>query len=845
MATGEISEAAMAASKAVIDLGGSWTLEMAGPSPSPAWRDGASVPARVPGCVHSDLMAAGTIPDPFIRDNEDAIKWVSETDWVYSRDLEISANVLTRDRVLLRCDGLDTLATITVNGKRVGQSDNMFRTWEMSIKDVLRPGANRIEVGFTAPSPYLRDHHARRALPDWRGPKEPPGRAWLRKEPCSFGWDWGPVLSTSGIWRPISLLAYNSARLADVHIRQKHEDGHVELAVTAAAERVKEPTLHARVIVTLDGVEVASGRSAFDGPTARLRLTVAEPKLWWPRGMGEQPLYAVTVELIAQDGEILDSATKRVGLRTLRLDRHADKWGESFQFVANGVPFFAKGANWIPADALVTRMTRERYEDLLRSAAAANMNMLRAWGGGIYEDDLFYDLCDELGICVWQDFMFACSTYPTFDDAFMRTVRAEAEDNVRRLRHHACIALWCGNNELEQGLVGDDWDDTHMSWDDYGRLFDKLLPQVVKGLDPDRDYWPSSAHSPCDRANANNPTCGDAHLWEVWHGRKPFEWYRTCEHRFNSEFGFQSFPEPRTVYGFTLPQDRNVTSYVMEHHQRSGIGNTVIVQYMLEWFRLPTSFDATLWLTQILQGMAMKYAVEHWRRSMPRGMGTLYWQLNDTWPGASWSSIDYHGRWKALHYMAKRFYSPVLVSAVEDLDRGQVDVHVTSDLLAPKQGKVSWRLTDLKGARLLDGQIDVEIAPRSNALVRTIDVREQLTKLGPRNLLMWLDLHSGEERLSSNLALFARPKHLELPEPAIAWSVSDSGDGHFGVTLFADRPALWTWLSLASSDAAFSDNFVHLLPNDPVTISVAPIGPMTREQFESQLQVASLVDTYG
>ena len=325
----------------------------------------------------------------------------------------------------------------------------------------------------------------------------------------------------------------------------------------------------------------------------------------------------VTIELAGcATGRLLDRLTKRIGLRTLRLDRHADEWGESFQFVVNGVPFFAKGANWIPADTFAPRVTRDDYARLLRDTADANMNMLRVWGGGIYEDDVFYDLCDELGITVWQDFMFACSTYPAFDDAFLANVRAEAEDNVRRLRHHPCLALWCGNNELEQGLVGEEWID---GTDELGGLFPPVrpacCPRWCATLDPERDYWPCSPHSPHgDRDDHSNPQWGDAHLWDVWHGKKPFEWYRTCEHRFASEFGFQSFPEPKTVYAYTAPADRNITSYVMEHHQRSGIGNTTIISYMLDWFRLPTNFDMTLWLSQILHGMAMKYAVENWRR---------------------------------------------------------------------------------------------------------------------------------------------------------------------------------------------------------------------------------------
>ncbi len=819
------------------DLGGEWRLQKTG--------EQEVIPALVPGCVHTDLLAAGKIDDPFYRDNEERVQWISESDWVYTKTFSVPSEALKKGRVLLRCDGLDTLATVTLNGERVGQGDNMFRTWEFRVKDVLKEEENKLEITFSSPVRYIQERSAQRLLPGWGGPREVGGRAWLRKEPCNFGWDWGPALTTSGIWRPISLIAFSTARLTDVRIRQRHERDRVVLSVAAAAEVVSESEITATATVALNDETVAEQSVPVADGVCAAKLAIDVPQLWWPNGMGGQPLYDVSVLLRDADGNTLDEVTKRIGLRTLRLDRHPDEWGESFQFVVNGVPFFAKGANWIPADPFATRVSREQYADLLGAAAEAHMNMLRVWGGGIYENDIFYDLCDELGICVWQDFMFACATYPTFDEHFMRTVRFEAEDNVRRLRHHPCLALWCGNNELEMGLVGEDWSDTTMSWRDYGKLFDELLPAVVKELDPDRDYWPCSPHSPAgERSDFNSPKCGDAHLWAVWHGVQPFEWYRTCEHRFNSEFGFQSFPEPKTAAGYTEAQDRNITSYVMEHHQRSGAGNALIMHYMLSWFRLPTSFDMTLWLSQILQGMAVKYAVEHWRRAMPRGMGTLYWQLNDTWPVASWSSIDYHGRWKGLHYMAARFFAPVLVSGVEDLDTGKVELHVTSDLADPVAAKLVWTLTDLQGGRIDGDTISVDAGPRQDTQVATLDLKQHLEEHGARNLLLWLELCDGDKLLSSNLILLARPKHLDLPEPDIRTRVEETGEGHFAVTLETTKPALWAWLSLRDADARWSDNFVSLRPGKPETVTLAPVEPMTKEQIESALVVSSLVDTY-
>ncbi len=822
-----------------LTLNGVWRVTQAGLS--------GTIPAQVPGCIHTDLLAAGKIPDPFYRDNETAVQWVGETGWVYTREFQVPAATLRCDRVLLRCEGLDTLATVRVNGRKVGRADNMYRTWEFDVKRALKAGRNRIEVTFDSVIPEIARRQKTHNVPSWGGPKEVKGRAWVRKEPCNFGWDWGPILVTCGIWRTMSLVAFNAARLTGVQIRQTHEDDRVLLHVRPEIDRRGASVVKATVRVRLEGALVAEvTRDCRPAGTAPFELRVENPKLWWPNGLGEQPLYTVDVELLDERGAVLDTLSRRVGLRTLRLDRHPDAWGESFQFVVNGVPFFAKGGNWIPADAFASRISWDDYARLLNDVADANMNMLRVWGGGIYESDVFYDLCDELGICVWQDFMFACSTYPAFDKAFMANVKAEAEDNVRRIRHHACVALWCGNNELEQGLVGDTWNEGRMSWADYGKLFDRLLPGVIAALDPDRDYWPCSPHSPHgDRKDHSNPKWGDAHLWDVWHGRKPFEWYRTCEHRFNSEFGFQSFPEPKTVEGYTAPQDRNVTTHVMEHHQRSGIGNTVIMQYMLDWFRLPGAFDHTLWLSQILQGMAMKYAVEHWRRAMPRGMGTLYWQINDCWPVASWASIDYHGRWKALHYMARKFYAPVSISALEDAQAGTVQLHVTNDLREPARGKVTWVATDVMGKTLAKGAKAIEAGALGNTLAETVDLGRVLAKHGPRDIIVWVDLWMGGVRRSSNLALFARPKHLELANPKIGLTVKDLKDGSFVVTLAAHTPALWAWLELDGADARFSDNFLHLLPGRPESVIVTPARPMPLARLKKALKVQSLFDTYA
>ncbi len=821
-----------------LTLNGSWQVKQAQET------EGAWLPAVVPGCVHTDLLAAGEIPDPFYGDNELQVLWVGEADWLYRRSFSVPEAFLGRRQVLLRFAGLDTLAAIRLNGQEIGRTDNMFRTWEFDVKDHLRAGDNEIEIRFASALRIGQEKLALRYIHSWSTDTHKlPGDNYVRKAAYHFGWDWGPKLTTCGIWRDIELLAFDR-RLSDVQLTQDHSlEGQVSITAQISVENPGKLPATAVGTVSLDGSTISEQEIMLPGNEAALAFTITDPQLWWPNGLGAQPLYEIQVLLLDGQGALVDSWQKQIGLRTLELDRHEDEWGESFQFRVNSVPFFAKGANWIPSDNFVTRISDEKYWRLLADAAAANMNMLRVWGGGIYEQDIFYDYCDRLGICIWQDFMFSCATYPTFDEGFMATVEQEAIDNIRRLRDHACLALWCGNNELEQGLVSEEWTQITMSKEDYGALFDEMLPDLVAAHDPQTDYWPSSPHSPHgNRYDWNNPRYGDAHVWAVWHGKEPFEYYRTCRHRFCSEFGFQSFPEPRTVAAYTTPEERNITSYVMEHHQRSDIGNQTIIHYMLDWFRLPTSFENTLWLSQIVQGTSMRYAIEHWRRSMPRGMGTLYWQLNDCWPVASWSSLDYYGRWKALQHMARRFYAPVIISGVEDLERGTVAVHVTSDRLTGESGSVRWLVTTVGGETAAQGNLMVTVPTQADLLVTELDLQGVIDQYGARDLLVWLELLDAQGIVvAENLVTLVRPKHLALEEPQIEMVFTKQSGAVTAVTLRSEKPALWVWLEAAEDAVRFSDNFIHLPPGQPVTVTVSGVEP----GMPVNLSVRSLIDTYG
>ena len=805
-----------------LSLNGAWQVSKAG--------TGDPFPATVPGCIHTDLLAAGSIPDPFFRDNEKEVQWVGESNWVYRRTFQVPEDLLAHDRVLLRCEGLDTFAVVQINGQLLGQANNMFRIWEFDAKPALKPGENLIEVAFASPLPYMKERQAGRVLYEWAGALEPKGRAWVRKEPCNFGWDWGPVLVTCGIWRDIALEVFDKARLRDVAISQDHRlKDRVGLEIQIAAEVLAPIPLVAALLISHQGRQVSSARVPLHEGHGRVAFEINHPKLWWPVGMGQQPLYEIEVQLLAAGGAVLDRTSRRIGLRTLKL-LPADQ-NNSLRLEVNGIPFFAKGANWIPADAFANRVTPEILRRYVADAVAVNMNTLRFWGGGYYEEDALFDLCDEMGICVWLDFKFACSSYPAFDAAFMENVRLEARDQLRRLRHHPCIAVWCGNNEIGL-MVKDQWSDSSMGRADYDKLFKNLLGDQVKELAPQANYVSGS------------PDCGDTHYWQVWHGGKTFDAYRSFT-GFASEFGFQSFPEPRTVYGYTTDADRaSLVTPVMDWHQRSPKGNEKIRDMIPQYFNPPKDFDSSLWLSQIVQAYGIKIGAEYWRQTMPKSMACVFWQYNDCWPVASWSSVDYFGRWKALHYLARRFYAPLLVSGLEDPQAGTIDLFVTSDRLEPCRGSLKWDVTDLDGKTLTTGSLPLEIPARQSQKLKTLDLKDEVKIAGTNNLLVWLNLIVDGKVVSENLVTLARPKELKLSDPQIQARVVKDKKG-FVVSLEARKPALWTWLDLEGSEASFSDNFVNLMPGAPARILVHPQKSLSLSAFESALRVRSLYDTYS
>jgi beta-mannosidase len=815
------------------NLGGRWQFRQSG--------TGEWAKASVPGGVHTDLLALGRIPDPFFADNERKVQWVAEKDWDYRKTFRADPELPKEDQVFLVCDGLDTLAEVSLNGNPLGGADNQFRVWRWDVTGMLRGGENELLVAFRSPLAYIRARQAQRPL---TGGGDIPGGPYLRKSPYHWGWDWGPKLPAVGIWKDIRLEGCSTARLADVHVRQEHAGGTVRVRIHAAVETLAEKPADLRAVLRAPGGGRIEASAPVSCGAADLELDVARPKLWWPGGLGGQNLYRLAVTLVS-DGAVLDAREYQIGLRLIELRREPDAWGESFAFAVNGAPLFAKGADWIPADSFTPRVTDEHLAGLIRSARAANMNMLRVWGGGTYGEERFYDLCDRLGILVWQDFMFACGIYPD-DDAFAENVRCEAVDNVRRLRHRASLALWCGNNEMEQGWSDWKWNrpddpDNRSLKAGYDRMFHHLIPAVVAAEDPDRPYWPSSASSGEPFADPNGPRRGDMHYWGVWHEGKPFSAYREQFPRFASEFGFQSLPPHRTVQSFTAPEDRNLASYVMEHRQRSGPGNRAILSQMIDFFRLPKNFPSLAYLSMILQAEGMRIGVEHWRRNRARVGGTIIWQLNDCWPAISWSSLDYFGRWKALQYAARRFYAPVLLSVLDDGLRREL--HVTSDLTSAWEGEIRWRLESLGGEILDRGREPVAAAPAADTPVRALDFAGRIDETNRRETVLVCELWRGRNRIAARISPFAPAKHIPLADPGLRCTLGRRRND-LVIDVAADSLALFVELAFAGKDAVFSDNYFDLGAGMGTRVTVPLPEGWSPARARRSLRVRSLVDSY-
>lgn len=811
-------------------------------------------PATVPGVVHTDLLQNKIIEDPFFRLNERGLQWIDKEDWVYETCFTLAADMMRKENMELVFEGLDTYADVYLNDECILKADNMFRRWSIPVRQYIREENNILKVYFHSP--------VKIDVPKWDAlPYQYPASndqsengglfnkkisIFARKAGYHYGWDWGPRLVTSGIWRPVYIRAWSDLRINDVFIEQK-EVGAGRAVIAGHVELDADKDMNGVLVTITDGVtRRVLGEWQADLKRGTNRVTVDfvlhKPKLWWSNGLGEPFLYRFRTDIIA-GGELLDSKTERVGIRSLKVVHQPDKDGHTFYIELNGRPVFAKGANYIPSDNFLPRVTPENYKRTILDAAGVNMNMLRVWGGGIYENDVFYDLCDEYGIMIWQDFMFACSMYPA-EGALLDNIHQEAVDNVKRLRNHACIALWCGNNECQDAWLGWGWkreierqnkEYADKIWAQYRQQYHVTLPGVVREYAPGTFYWPSSPFA--FEGEMSGTTDGDRHYWSVWHGKAPISDYDSEKSRFFSEYGFQSFPEFESVKRYApYPEDWDIRSEVMMSHQRGGDhANELIETYLLNEYKKPRDFRAFLYMNHVLQGDAIKTAIESHRRQMPYNMGTLFWQHNDCWPVASWASRDYYGRWKAQHYYVRKAYDDILISPVVEGD--DLKVYAVSDRLENTSGRLQLQVCQFDGTVVHHWDKSVGISGNDSRVCFSAPLAKLLEGANRGTVYVRVDYTDKSGRVYHNNYCLGKQKDMDYPKVDLQTEVR-SIEGGYEVTVSADKFARAVCLSVADNESVYSDNYFDVQPKSSVQVQVRT--RLSAEAFNGSLRLTCL-----
>ena len=839
-----------------IDLNRNWMLRDVEKS---EWLE-----TTVPGTVFTALRNNGLAPDPYYRDNEDAVQELFTKDYEYIKKFQVEDIDLKSDEILLVCEGIDTLSDIYINNNLVAYTENMHRTYKFDVRDYLIAGTNEIRVVIYSAKNYINERAKYSLFPSVLGNT---GVEQLRKAQCSFGWDWGLSLPDMGIWRSIYIECSSISKIENYYITQKHSANAVtlEIQVNLMTWTNKPMTLEVE-ITDPDGdtickvIDVEAGSK-----TVRAAIEITNPKLWWPHGYGEQPLYCLKFSL-SMDSQLISSKKANIGLRTIILKREDDEFGQSYEFIVNDKALFLRGSNLIVEDAIVTGYSKERTEKMLGDCIKANFNCVRVWGGGLYPEDYFYDICDRMGLLVYQDFMFACHAYPATDE-FIANISEEIKDNVERIRHHACLGLWCGNNEIEtiiglylgndplladlaeavRMLFGFDKPDAKLEKklkDDYLKIFDQVIPGLLKSLDPNTCY---TKCSPCSRDEAFHSFekgfyTGDCHYYINAAGMIPYKDQRQYYFRFVSEMGFQSYPNMKTIKSFAEESDLGPYTPVMFKHQKSNNGNKTIEHYMEREFRLPSDFGLYVYESQIMAGEIQKCAIEHMRRNRGRCMGVITWQLNDCWPTVSWAGLDYYGRWKAQQYYSKRFFAPILISVNEN--ETKADIYVTNDTFDRVSGEVEWSLKDNSSNVIIGGKCDITVEPLMAKNCVQLDFDKLACDFNPSENYLEYTLRSGGKEIGFRTTIFTAAKDFVFVDPKIRFMVEET-DTTFEITLESKAYTRFVALDLETDDCIFSDNFFDMSGKKPSIITVEK-ADMSRKlclaEFENQLKVVSVYE---